>query len=79
MKKTDITMIILIASVSILVAYFVARSIMGGGETESVQVKTIEAITSQVVEPDTTVFNENSINPTVEIIIGDKSSQTGQQ
>lgn len=70
MKKSDIAMIILIASISILIAYFVAQSVLGGTKNESVKVKTVEAITSQVAEPDTAVFNKGAINPTVEVLIG---------
>lgn len=70
MKKTDIAMIILIASLSVLVAYFIAKAIVGdvGDQRETVQ--TVEAITTEVVEPDPDVFNEEAINPTVEVFIG---------
>lgn len=76
MKKTDIAMIILIASISILVAYFVARAIPGlkGGADETVMVKTADPIQPNVVEPETTTFNTQAINPTVEVTIGGKSS-----
>jgi mannitol-specific phosphotransferase system IIBC component len=70
MKKSDIAMIILIASISVLIAYFVAKAVLGDVQNESVKVKTAEPITSEVVEPDKTVFNTNAINPTVEVIIG---------
>lgn len=78
MKKSDIAMIILIASISVLVAYFVARAIIGDVQNESVQVKTAEPITTEITEPDPTVFNSNAINPTVEVIIGDSRDQGGQ-
>ena len=70
MKKSDIAMIILIASISVLIAYFVAKAVLGDVQNQSVKVKTAEPITSEVVEPDKTVFNTNAINPTVEVIIG---------
>lgn len=80
MKKSDIAMIILIASVSVLVAYFAAKAIVGDVQNQSVQVKTAEPITTEVPEPDSTVFNKDAINPTVEVIIGDDGqSQSGQQ
>jgi len=80
MKKSDIAMIILIASVSVLVAYFAAKAIVGDVQNQSVQVKTTEPITTEVPEPDPTVFNKDAINPTVEVIIGDDSQpQSGQQ
>lgn len=76
MKKTDIAMIILIASVSVLIAYFVAKSVIGNVQGQSVKVKTAEAISEEVTEPDKTVFNTNAINPTVEVIIGTQSTST---
>ena len=78
MKKSDIAMIILIASISVLVAYFVAKAVVGDVQNESVKVKTTEAITTDVVQPDTSVFNSNAINPTVEVIIGGDKSQGTQ-
>lgn len=79
MKKSDIAMIILIASVSVLIAYFGAQAILGDIRNESVQVKTIEPITTEVAEPDPTVFNSNAINPTVEVIIGGDQSNSSDQ
>jgi hypothetical protein len=78
MKKSDIAMIILIASISVLVAYFVAKAIVGDVQNESVKVKTAEVIDTKVVQPDTSVFNSNAINPTVEVIIGGDKSQGTQ-
>ena len=69
MKKTDIAMIILIASVSVLIAYFVANSIFGNVTKESVTVKTIDAIDSKVVAPNPAIFNKDAINPAVEVQI----------
>jgi len=79
MKKSDIAMIILIASISILISYFVAKAIIGDVQKESVKVKTADPITTDIVQPDTTVFNSNAINPTVEVIIGGDQSKTSSQ
>jgi len=75
MKKSDIAMIILIASVSILIAYFVAKAIIGDVGSQSVKVKTTDKITTTIDDPDPTVFNKDAINPTVEVIIGNNQSQ----
>ena len=72
MKKSDIAMIILIASVSVLIAYFVAKAIIGDVGSQSVKVKTTDKITTEVKEPDSSIFNSEAINPTVDVIIGDK-------
>ena len=61
-------------------AYFAAKAIVGDVQNQSVQVKTTEAITTEVPEPDATVFNKDAINPTVEVIIGDDGqTQSGSQ
>lgn len=73
MKKSDIAMIILIASISMLVAYFGSKSILGDVGSQSVKVKTAEKITQEVVRPDESVFNPSAINPTVEVIIGNQA------
>lgn len=62
MKKADIAMIILIA-------YFVANSLFGGAANESVKVQTIDPIDATIVEPSSTIFNTNAINPAVEVQI----------
>ena len=71
MKRTDIAMIIVIASVSVLVSYLVANTLLGSTKNEAVTVKTIDAITDQVDEPDERVFNKDAVNPTVEVYIGE--------
>jgi flagellar basal body-associated protein FliL len=74
MKKTDIAMIILIVSISVLVTYFVAKAVIGDVSKQSVKVKTAEAISAELVQPDPAVFNTNAINPTVEVTIGGNGS-----
>lgn len=71
MKRSDIAAIVLIAGVSIAVAYFVASAIIGKPSNESVKVQTAAAISPDVVQPDTNIFNKDAINPTVEVAIGD--------
>lgn len=70
MKKTDIAMIILIASVTMLIAFFVTRGIFGGAADEPVKVKTIDPISAEIVEPSTSIFNSDAINPAVEVQVG---------
>jgi hypothetical protein len=69
MKKTDIAMIILIASVSVLIAFFVTRSIFGDSANQPVTIKTIEKINPTLGEVDPSIFNDNAINPAVEVQI----------
>jgi len=69
MKKTDIAMIVLIASVSVIISFFVAQSIFGNVYEGTAKVKTIEKIDAVIVEPSTEIFNANAINPAVQVQI----------
>ncbi len=79
MKKADIAMIVLIASVSVLLSFFIAKSVFGDVYSGSAKVKTIDKINSSIVEPSKEIFNENAINPTIPInIVGtDTSTNSG--
>lgn len=80
MKKSDVAMIILIASVSVLIAYFVANSIFGSSANTNQTVKTIDSIDSTIVEPNSDIFNKDAINPAVEVQInGASQTQSGTQ
>ncbi|MNT36346.1 hypothetical protein D3C72_1724220 [compost metagenome] len=77
MKKTDIAMIILIASMSVLVAYFIAGALpMFKTNEKPVKVKTVDVIKTDVIEPDPAIFNKEAINPTVEVLIGGGTNAT---
>lgn len=71
-------MIIFIASISVIVAYFLATTFIGNVKNETVKVKTADKITSSITQPDPTIFNSNAINPTVEVIIGGSQPQGSQ-
>lgn len=80
MKKSDIAMIILIASISMVAAYFVVKSIpIFQSTSEPKQVSTFEEILPTVKEADPAVFNDDAINPTVEVFIGGNPDQSNQQ
>jgi hypothetical protein len=71
MKKTDIAMIILIATVCVLVAFFVTRAVLGTPGEETVNVKTIEQIDETIAAPDPEIFNKDAINPAVQVQLND--------
>jgi hypothetical protein len=77
MKKTDIAMIILIASVSVLISYFVAKSVLGDVYNGTAKVKTIDKIDSNIVEPSSDIFNKSAINPAVQVQINGTGSGSG--
>lgn len=69
-------MIIFIASISVLFSYFIAKAVIGDVQNEAVTVKTVDPISSTVVEPDARIFNKDAMNPTVEVYIGGKGEQS---
>jgi len=69
MKKTDIAMILLIASASVVISFFVAQSIFGDVYQGTAKVKTIDKIDSTIIEPSSDIFNINAINPAVQVEI----------
>lgn len=76
MKKTDIAMIILIVSVSAVVAYFVASAIpFLKPPQEAVKVKTIDRYNETIGTPNPDIFNSQAINPTVDVTIGGNSGE----
>ncbi len=74
MKRTDVAALIFIASLSVLVAYFIADMVIGRPSAESVKVKTAIPISADVEQPDPSIFNRDAINPTVEVVIGGQGS-----
>ena len=72
MKRTDVAMIIFIASLSVLLSYFITKTILGDTQNEAEVVKTTDAITPEVNDPDERIFNDDAVNPTVEVYIGGK-------
>lgn len=71
MKKSDIAMIVLIASVSVMVAFTVANSLpFLKVDDTGVEVDVIDEIDSTVTDPDPAVFNDKAINPTIKSVIG---------
>ncbi len=74
MKRTDVAALIFIASLSVLVAYFIANTVIGQPTSESVKVKTMAPISADIEQPDPSIFNKDAINPTVEVVIGGQGS-----
>ncbi|MDB5177329.1 MAG: exported protein of unknown function [Candidatus Saccharibacteria bacterium] len=72
MKSSDIAAIILIAAISVGAAYFVADAVIGKPSNQSVKVRTTTAISADIQQPDSGIFNKDAINPTVEVVIGDQ-------
>lgn len=76
MKKTDVAMIVLIATISVLGAFFITRSIMGSPSEDTQTVKTIDKIDSALSQPDPAIFNKDAINPAVKVELGEGDSKS---
>lgn len=72
MKRSDIASIVLIASISMMAAYFVASIFIGQPSGQTEKVRTATPISSDITEPSTAIFNKDAINPTVEVEIGNE-------
>lgn len=75
MKKNDLAAIILIAAFATIIAYFIANSLIGKPQNDPTEVEQVTAIQATFVAPDSRIFNENSIDPTVEIKGGSKANE----
>ena len=75
MKKNDIAILVLIASVSLVVSFLVVKAFFGEPQSLETKVEKVEAISAQIKEPDAKIFNTDAINPTVVIQIGNPSNQ----
>jgi hypothetical protein len=70
MKNTDIAMIILIATISVVLSYFLGNAILGDPNDRVEKVSYMETIDSGIEEPDPETFNPSALNPTVEVYVG---------
>lgn len=70
MKRTDVAMIILIASISVFLSYFIVKAIFGDSANQPKNIKVADPINAVVDEPDSRIFRDNAINPTIEVFIG---------
>lgn len=75
MKKSDITVIILIISVSLIAAYFIGQAVIGATKQGEAVVEVVDKISPEITKPDPSVFNKDAINPAVPIKIGNSTNQ----
>lgn len=70
MKNTDIAMIILVASISVVVSYFLGNAILGDPNDRVENISYMNKIDSNIQQPDVETFNSHALNPTVEVYVG---------
>ncbi len=78
--KSDLATSIAIAIVGVLIAYFTCNLLTG--EIPGFSFSAIDSSTSSdfadLAEPNPEIFNYKAINPTVEVYVGNGSSDTNQ-
>lgn len=67
MKQNDIAAIVLIAAIAGVIAYFVASTVIGSPQNNPVSVEQVTPISASFEAPDQRIFNDKSVDATVEI------------
>lgn len=75
MKRNDIALIILIASITLVVSFLLVKTVFGEPQNAAVKVEKVDPISSNITQPSTSIFNKDAINPTVVIQIGNAANQ----
>lgn len=74
MKQKDIALIIVIAAVAAMISFLSSRALFQSGGNRQQQAEVVDVISTEFTLPDEKYFNENSINPTQQIKIGDNTN-----
>ncbi len=73
MKQNDIAALVLIVALAGIVSYFLGSTVIGTPQNDPVQIEKVTPIGGTFPIPDSRVFNDDAIDPAVEIK-GDGSS-----
>lgn len=76
MKRTEIAMIVLVASLAMMLTFTLVQSIFGSMVKQSVEVEKATVITDGLSTPAKRIFNEHAINPTVEVCVEASSEES---
>ena len=74
MKQKDLALIIVIVAVSGVVSYFVSHLIFVTSKSSKQQVEVVSPISTDFPTPDNKYFNNQSIDPTQQIKIGNNNN-----
>lgn len=69
MKRSEIAMIILIASLSMIFTFTLAQSLLGDKIKRQASVEQAAAVSDQLEQPSKRTFNSTAINPTIEVCV----------
>jgi len=74
MKQKDIIVIVAVAIVSGIISYVAANYLFSGHKTYDLTAPTVQPISSVFQLPSSTYFNQQSIDPTQDITIGNSTN-----
>jgi hypothetical protein len=74
MKKRDIVVIVTVAAVAGIFSFVISNLLFGGGKAYNLTAPQIAPISTEFITPDSQYFNDNAIDPTVDIQIGDTTN-----
>lgn len=72
MKNSDKATIVFIVLFGVVTAYLLASAFIGSPNNDPKKIDTVAPISTTVEKPDSTIFNKDAINPTVEVVIGEQ-------
>ena len=71
MKRNDIALTVAVAIIGVIISFVLCNFIFGDPDKEEITFTSLSStIEASVEEPNREIFNPSSINPTVEIYIG---------
>lgn len=74
MKQKDIALLVVIVILAGAISLVVSQNLFLSGKNKSLTAEKVDVIEAKFQQPDKTIFNQNAINPTQLIQIGDTSN-----
>lgn len=75
MKLRDLPIILIIAFISGVFSFVISGLLFGGDDSENLTAPVVRPITADFPQLDTRYFNEQSLNPTRTITIGESTNE----
>ena len=75
MKQSDVAILILVVSISLLLSFFVGNAFIASPEARTKSVQVVQPIGENLAEVDADIFNKKAINPSENINVGESDSQ----
>lgn len=75
MKKSDIAILVLIVSITLVISFLLVKALFGEPQSQALKAEKVDPIAATIQEPSPSIFNKDALNPTVVIQIGNPSNQ----